>query len=238
MRGRTPLRTSRFLWIRADDMFVTHGSHDSPPIPSPHILSSYKDFVRGHLLWRYRQLFASPNVLSLLAGPLFQQILKPMVSIAGGNNSAPPPHQKASLQPESMALYSGHDVTILPAIFALLSRSCELSIDGSATILTPSQAEDMRVKTPWPSYASVLRFELHEPSAGLPWTVVWEWKNDAVVTGGPGSPPASHDTPFSSLSGMFSLADFSRLVQDLNTSSRVLLPADWASNLRSEPAQR
>lgn len=200
--NRSPVKNSRFLWIRAHDLFVCHRAHGAP-IPHFNVLEEHELLVRAHLLWRYETLYGNKRVLSCVAGPLLKDILEGMLSHHHHPHHARPEAAAATRQAVPFILYGGHDLTILSLLIALTGASAN------------------NVQLQWPKYAATLRFELHapaSPAASNDWMVSWECDNEAIspTEVGDALASSSHSPPPNSLRGRLSLRAFQQLAQDFS----------------------
>jgi len=182
---------SRFQWIRAYDVFTSHRSHglSAPWLTS---VSALEHLTQEHLLWRFRTLFSIPHVLRLAVAGLCSEFAATL-----GDIDSPP----GRLSPPLLSLLSGHDVTLLPALYALVAASRQVcarfpSGGGSWVVLSADRA---RMEVPWPVYTATLTLELRssaptdDPSGAVSSEplVLWTLDNEIPSVDGNGvCPPA------------------------------------------------
>lgn len=164
-----------FLWIHAADYFMTYivthtplpgcgwlpcsASHHHTPRPHSHSnrahgvaipkeLEQFEEVTLTHCLWRFTNLFTPHSIRSLAAAGLLMDVLYNMEACVARHRGQHRGSSSISRQPTAvrMALFAGHDVTLLPVLYALTDE-------------TPTE---------WPGYAATLVFELHrlQPHVG------------------------------------------------------------------------
>jgi hypothetical protein len=192
----------RFMWIRAFDYFCVLREHGTLIPPE---LAHLEQMTHEHLLWRFRTLFAHPHILRLAIGSLLAEIAGSVAAAAatavlpGCGGAGPPARSQHHAQP-AVALYSGHDVTILPLLYVLAgaTRTVHLAFASGRTrrVQHVQQALDA---VRWPGYASALTLELRQEVPGgaegaaaqhredAMW-VAWRFHNDRL--GGAAAAPA------------------------------------------------
>ena len=155
----SPEASSTFMWIRAADYFTSRAAHgaDSAIVDdegngntdhgsaggggddsaSLRWLPGTRQHMRAsldHVLWRFATWYRDPTVLQEASGGLLGEI----AAAVGAPSPAAP----------AVTVVGGHDVTLLPLLFALGHWS------------TPEEAV-------WPPYGSSLCFEEVEPVSGV-----------------------------------------------------------------------
>jgi hypothetical protein len=160
---------SRFMWIRAYDYMATSKAHGRPLLPA---VAPLAPLARRHLTWRFRQLFSNVDVLALSSRHLLRTILANAQAAAAASSvvksAAGSAHTTDSLVVGGLPpfhLFSGHDVTIMPLLYALASAGpvwCKWA-SGYEAELAAGEAAASAV--PWPGYASSVAFELADEGA-------------------------------------------------------------------------
>ena len=118
-------RRATFLWIRAADVFWTRDAH-ALALPLEAAIAAR---TIAHTLWRFNSWYKDDAILGRAAAPLLERICGQFERArARGDDHADAP---------ALAVYSGHDVTVLPVLHAL----------GVCA-------------TKWPGYASAITLEL------------------------------------------------------------------------------
>ena len=150
-------RAAAFLWIRAADVFWTRNAHAleaSTPLGMRSI---------AHTLWRFNSWYQDPAILGRAAVPLLERICAQFERVRAGGDGRP--------DVPDLALFSGHDVTVLPLLHGL---GCA----GDAT-------------AQWPGYASAVTLELWQHESDFPDPASWSVRVlYADGNGSDGSEPA------------------------------------------------
>ena len=138
-----------FLWIRAADVFWTRNAHQ---LESPAEIGAA---AIAHTLWRFNAWYMDEAILGRAVAPLLDRIVSSFDDAVGGVDDrgdvvAASPQLAAA--PPQLAVFSGHDVTVLPLLHAL---GCDGETDR------------------WPGYASSIALELWQSrnSSGSEWSV-------------------------------------------------------------------
>lgn len=191
----TPSKSVTFQWIRALDLFHAFRAHSLPFPPglaSEAELHKLELLTSEHLLWRFRTLFSIPHALALATAGLLGEASELFASSFPQKGSAGVEDQKPLF-----TLLSGHDVTLLPLLYALVPLSTPDAVTAAAKA-TPSAASsavgvfaryasapdrwvqiDSRQKAmtevPWPCYTSALVFE---QSKSEPRVLIWRYSHE------------------------------------------------------------
>jgi len=128
--------SNRFYWIYACDYFVCNESHGYEILDS---LVEHRDPTLDCTLRRFLRWYQDEGIVRLAAGSMLRAVKQHMEKAKSSGKQA-------------VALYFGHDITLLPLVAALGGH-----IRGDET---------PKFSNHWPSYASVLSFELCESSNG------------------------------------------------------------------------
>lgn len=143
-------RREPFRWIKAADHFECRRHHNIPQLPST---SWCANPTMEHLCWRFGTWFSNPELLKLAIGPLIKDILFNFRQVIEKDVS------RETNTPRILA-YSGHDVTLLPLLHALMRRTRPAPHAGMLG---------------WPEYSTVMAMELVEKfgpfRGGSSWTV-------------------------------------------------------------------
>jgi len=194
---QTAVRSPSFQWIRAHDVLMCFRAHG---LALPALISSeVESATHAHLAWRYRTLFSVPRVRGIAVSPLLKELCRCLVPAAGaaGATAVAEEGSEDCAGDACFRLLSGHDMTILPLLLALISASSRIfacfEAAGGGTQAwerIPGRA-DARQHAPWPRYASCLTLELYsrevdaafhtacgvQPPGGN-WVVYWTLHND------------------------------------------------------------
>lgn len=177
--GHDEGQAPRFMWIRAGDYYMAYENHGLTPRAAA-LARVTLDFLE----WRFRRAFAEPEVRHLATGGLLAALAANVRAAAGmvpSNHTAP-----------HVALFSGHDTTLMPLVIALLPLSQsvlvtravpEIPADSMRATALPAVERTLHEgndavaalashAVPWPAYASAVAVELHHvppstSSAGL-----------------------------------------------------------------------
>ena len=178
-----PAMPPRFMWIRAADYFWAYESHGLEPRAA-----TLREQTTSYLEWRFRRLFADPQALALASGGLLAALaanMRAAVAAAAAAGAGATAQGGPADAPPQLALFSGHDATLMPLVTALLPPSRAVlvaraagssSSGGSDEVALPpplpviertlvSGAAEVaalaRDAVPWPAYASAVSLELH-----------------------------------------------------------------------------
>jgi hypothetical protein len=186
-------KSTTFQWIRAMDLFHAFKAHSLPlPLPSGLAEGEAKkmEILTGeHLLWRFRTLFGIPHALALAAAGLFGEVAEVFTAPFDAEAS----NESSKRQP-LFTLISGHDVTLLPALYGLVPLSTP-DAAAAASFSSPTalpariaarftsapnrwqwlDRQRALVEVPWPVYSATLTIE---QSAENPRVLLWSLSNE------------------------------------------------------------
>ncbi len=140
------------MWVYAADYFQVRRAHALQHLPDTERLEGA---TVNHLFWRYAQWYGRRDILATgaaLLAEVLDRLLRRVHSPAAAGAVSSVEVNAAHVPDALFALYSGHDVTVLPLLLALLGPDWTLAHDGAIAA--------GRKTVSWPGYASSLRFEL------------------------------------------------------------------------------
>ena len=189
--GDTGDKTNRFLWIRAFDYLHTSSQH---LLTVPQTIQQYEYIANKHLVWRFRTLFSHHPILALASRNLLNIILSNIEEDIKKLSTPSSSHTSSALpQFPVVRLFSGHDVTIMPLLYAMSLNAPHSVIKigyPSGKEIEVTTANDINYQVPWPNYSSSLSFELYEISNNN-YSIEWCFENERLPRGTDISSPVS-----------------------------------------------
>eukprot|EP00933_Yihiella_yeosuensis_P034489 TRINITY_DN27977_c0_g1_i1.p1 TRINITY_DN27977_c0_g1~~TRINITY_DN27977_c0_g1_i1.p1 ORF type:complete len:489 (+),score=67.49 TRINITY_DN27977_c0_g1_i1:96-1562(+) len=112
-----------FKWLLATDSLLGYKFHPELPIPaSLQDLCRHTDKAFEHLRWNFSEFYSEPTLLKLACGDILAETVQQMEACRANCNTQTRSSSEiveSATEYPSVAIYSGHDTTLMPVLVAL-----------------------------------------------------------------------------------------------------------------------